>query len=187
MAGTRGDSVNPCPDSSANPDTSTRCAFSPSRRRRRATSPARWISPSATTPDGKPGHIALQSVTRVDARCRKKFAEKRIRKGPRLKTDGWSAYVDVAAAGFGHQPIVTGGGKKGVVPFRWMPAFICNMKRMIPGTYPNVKPKHMDRDLAEFEYRANRRLREARLFDRLRVAAVSVKALTCKQLVAGAS
>jgi len=38
-----------------------------------------------------------------------------------------------------------------------------------------------------YTYRANRRWREASLFDRLIVAAVSVKALTYRQLVTGAS
>ncbi|MBI1825132.1 MAG: IS1595 family transposase, partial [Planctomycetes bacterium] len=41
--------------------------------------------------------------------------------------------------------------------------------------------------LAEFTYRANRRWIEASLFDRLIVAALDTKAVTCKELTAGAT
>ena len=44
----------------------------------------------------------------------------------------------------------------------------------------------LDRYLAAFSYRANRRWMEKNLFDRLVVAAVDAKPLTFKQLAAGA-
>jgi transposase-like protein len=138
-------------------------------------------------PDGRPGHIALEPVARVDARCLTKFAQKRIAPGSTLKTDGWSAYAGVAKAGYKHRPKVAGSGKAAVEKFPWVHTFISNMKRMLLGTYHSVKPKHLDHYLAEFEYRANRRLREAGLFDRLLVAALDVKAVTYKELVGGDS
>lgn len=57
---------------------------------------------------------------------------------------------------------------------------------MILGTYHSVSPKHLDRYLAAFVYRANRRWMEADLFDRLVVAAVDAKPLTVNDLTAGA-
>ena len=122
---------------------------------------------------------------RDDARSLKKFAEKRIEKGSTLKTDGWSAYGPVAAAGYGHHAIVAGSGKEAVEKFPWVHTFISNLKRMLLGTYHSVSAKHLDRYLAEFSYRANRRWMEDRLFDRLLVASVSAKPLTRKQLVTG--
>ena len=74
-----------------------------------------------------------------------------------------------------------------MVKFPWVHTFISNLKRMILGTHHSVSPKHLAGYLAEYTYRANRRWREASLFDRLIVAAVSVKALTYRQLVTGAS
>jgi len=139
------------------------------------------------TPDGKPRHIALESVARVDSRSLTRFAKRRISQGAMLKTDGWGAYENVAAAGYQHHAIVTGGGAAAIEAFPWMHTFISNMKRMILGTYHHVKPKHLDRYLAEFTYRANRRWREESLFDRLLVAAVGSKAVTYKQLVTGGS
>ena len=61
------------------------------------------------------------------------------------------------------------------------------MKRMILGTYHSVSPKHMDNYLSEFNYRTNRRWLEANLFDRLIQAALESKAVTNRELVAGAS
>lgn len=70
----------------------------------------------------------------------------------------------------GNTPNVTCGSKTVVVP-----RFSASVPRFRP-TLP-----------AEFAYRANRRWGEARLFDRLLVAAVSAKVMTYKQLVTGGS
>lgn len=137
--------------------------------------------------DGKPGHVAMQSVARVDAHSLRKFAESKIQKGATLKTDGWSAYPSVAKAGYKHQALVTGSGRKAVEKFPWIHTFIGNLKRMTLGTYHSVSPKHLDRYLAEFDYRGNRRWLEENLFDRLIVAALGANPCTCKQLVTGGS
>ncbi|MBE7457795.1 MAG: IS1595 family transposase [Planctomycetia bacterium] len=137
--------------------------------------------------DGKPGRVAMQSIERPDAHGLRKFAESKIEKGATLKTDGWGAYVSVAKVGYKHKPIVTGDGKTAVRKFPWVHTFIGNLKRMILGTYHSVSPKHLDRYLAEFHYRGNRRWREENLFDRLIAAALGAKPITCRQLVTGGS
>ena len=139
------------------------------------------------TPDGKPGHIALETVARVNSRSLTRFAKRHISRGAMLKTDGWGAYDNVAAAGYQHRTIVTGGGAGAIEAFPWMHTFISNAKRMILGTYHHVKAKHLDQYLAEFTYRANRRWREESLFDRLLIAALGTKAVTYRQLVTGGS
>lgn len=136
---------------------------------------------------GKPKRLAMDTLAKVDGHSLRQFAEKCIAKGAKLKTDGWGAYKAVAKAGYRHQAIVTGSGPKAVEKFPWVHTFISNMKRMILGTHHNVSPKYLTNYLAEFAYRANRRWMEARLFDRLLVAAVSHKAVTYKQLVTGGS
>ena len=137
--------------------------------------------------DGKPGHVGMGSLERVDGHCLRRFAEQKIKKGATLKTDGWGAYRSVAKAGYAHEAAVTGSGKAAVQKFPWLHTFIANMKRMILGTYHSVSPKHLDGYLAEFNYRTNRRWLEANLFDRLIVAAVGSKAVTYRELVAGVS
>jgi len=117
----------------------------------------------------------------------KRFVVKAIAKGSKLRTDGWGAYRVVAKAGYEHEPVITGSGRLAIQTFPWIHTFIGNMKRMILGTHHWVSRKHVDDDLAEFSYRANRRWLEANLFDRLIVAALGSKAVTYKELTAGAT
>ena len=93
----------------------------------------------------------------------------------------------MAKAGYEHEAIVTGSGREAVQTFPWIHTFIANMKRMILGTHHWVSHRHVDNYLAEFTYRANRRWLEADLFDRLVVAALGTKAVTYKDLTAGAT
>ena len=137
--------------------------------------------------EGKPGYVSMCSLERVDGHCLRRFAEKKIKKGATLRTDGWGAYRSVAKAGYEHEVTVTGNGKAAVQKFPWLHTFIANMKRIILGTYHSVSPKHLDNYLSAFCYRTNRRGMEAKLFDRLLVAAVGSKAVTYRELVTGAS
>ena len=134
----------------------------------------------------RPKRIAIQGLKSVDARSLRGFTTRHVAKGSCLRTDGWGSYVSVAKAGYEHEAIVTGGGKNAVQIFPWVHTFIGNLKRMIVGTYHSVSPKHLDRYLAAFTYRANRRWMEAKLFDRLVIAAVAAKPLTLKELTTGA-
>ena len=136
--------------------------------------------------DKRPRRIALESVARVDARSLKAFTQANVKKGSCLRTDGWGSYRSVAKAGYEHEAIVTGGGDQAVTVFPWIHTFIGNMKRMILGTYHSVSAKHLNRYLAAFVYRANRRWMEANLFDRLVIAALEGKPLTFGQLTTGA-
>ncbi len=136
--------------------------------------------------DGRPKRIALRGLKRADSRSLTDFTTRYVAKGSCLRTDGWGGYASVAKAGYDHEVIVTGGGHKAVETFPWVHTFIGNLKRMLLGTYHSVSPKHLDRYLAAFMYRANRRWMETNLFDRLVFAAVDAKPLTFKELTAGA-
>jgi hypothetical protein len=136
---------------------------------------------------GKPRRVAMDALAKVDGHSLRKFAVKAIEKGATLRTDGWGAYRAVAKVGYRHKATVTGSGLMAVAKFPWVHTFIANMKRMLLGTHHHVSPKHLADYLAEFAYRANRRWMEARLFDRLLVAAVNSKAVTYRQLITGAS
>jgi len=136
--------------------------------------------------EGRPKRVAMASVKRVTGHDLRRFAVKAIAKGSKLRTDGWGAYRVVAKAGYEHEPIITGSGREAVQTFPWIHTFIGNMKRMILGTYHSVSRKHLDRYLAAFTYRANRRWKEANLFDRLVIAALDAKPLTFKELTTGA-
>jgi transposase-like protein len=136
---------------------------------------------------GKPRRVALRRLERVDGHCLRRFARAAIRRGSTLRTDGWGSYRRVVEAGYGHEEIVTGGGKKAIVKFPWLHTFVGNLKRMILGTYHSASPQHLDGYLAEFAFRANHRWQEASLFDCLLRAATNDKAVTYRQLVTGGS
>ena len=129
----------------------------------------------------------MRSIARADGHCLRRFAEKKITKGATLKTDGWGAYRSVVRARYTHEATVTGSGKAAAQTLPWLHTFIANIKRMILGTYHRVSAKYLDGYLAEFGNRTNRRWLEASLFDRLTDAALGSKAVTCKELVAGAT
>ncbi len=136
--------------------------------------------------DKKPGRIAMAALPRADAKSLKSFTLKHVAGKSHLRTDGWGAYRSLAKEGYEHEAVVTNGGKNAVEKFPWLHTFIGNMKRMILGTYHSVSPQHLDRYLAAFVYRANRRWIEGDLFDRLVVAAIAAKPLTLKDLTTGA-
>ena len=68
-----------------------------------------------------------------------------------------------------HHASVTGGGPRAVqIPsFRWVNTTIGNIKNSIRGTYHAIRPKHVPRYLAQFEYRFNRRYRLEDMIPRL--------------------
>ena len=136
--------------------------------------------------NNRPRRIAMQGLKRVAARSPIGFTTKHVAKGSCLRTDGWGSYRSVTRGGYKHKVVKTGGGTEAVQVFPWVHTFIGNMKRMIPGTYHSVSPKHPDRCLAAFTYRANRRWTEAKLFDSLVIAAIDAKPLTFKELTTGA-
>lgn len=137
--------------------------------------------------DGKPGCVALGTLSRVDGHSLRRFAQETIERGSTLRTDGWGSYRRVAKAGYRHKVEVTGSGKEAVAKFPWLHTFVGNLKRMILGTYHHASPQHLDGYLAEFAYRAHRRWREASLFDQLIETALAVKCMTYRQLVTGVS
>ena len=75
--------------------------------------------------------------------------------------------------------------KNTVQTFPGLHMFIGNMKRMKLGRNHSVAPKHLNDDVAEFVYLANRRWMEASLFDRLLVAAVTGNPMCHKELLTG--
>lgn len=135
------------------------------------------------TPAGKPGRVKMSPVKRVNAHCLRGFVKRAVAKGSTLHTDGWSAYISVAKAGYEHRREPTRSGPVAVQKFPWLHTFIGNFKRMLDGTYHSVTRKHLPRYLAEFDYRANRRWQEETLFEHLITATVAGKPMTYRQLV----
>ena len=89
--------------------------------------------------------------------------------GTTVISDALRCFRAVTQAGCSHRPIVTGSGVQAVqIPaFKWVNTTIGNIKNAIRGTYHAVRPKHVPRYLAQYEYRFNRRYRLEDMIPRL--------------------
>jgi hypothetical protein len=61
---------------------------------------------------------------------------------------------------------------------------LSNLKRFLLGTHHGVEGKHLERYVAEFSYRLNRRDMEPDLLMRLLRATLGTRTVTYKQLIA---
>lgn len=127
-----------------------------------------------TTPEGKPVRIKLRRVPGFRRDALKALAQRHFTTESTVVSDGLACFAGVAEAGCSHQPIITGSGRNAArtPAFRWVNTTLANIKNAMVGTYRAVRPKHLPRYLAEFEYRFNRRYDLAAMIPRLGYAAV---------------
>src|SRR5215475_11500859 len=66
-------------------------------------------------------------------------------------SDGLHCFTGVGNAGWVHQPIITGSGRKATLnpAFKWVNTTLGNIKSAITGTYRAIRDKHVPRYLAE--------------------------------------
>ena len=81
-----------------------------------------------------------------------------------VRTDDWSGYWPLAAAGVDHDPVAQGEPANAAEILPWAHVVISNLKTWLRGTFHGVSHKHLRRYLAEFAYRFNRRWHEDELF-----------------------
>ena len=98
-----------------------------------------------------------------------KMAKRDLSPRATVFSDGLKCFTAVTAHGCAHHPIVTGSGPQAVtVPaFKWVNTTLGNLKNSLRGTYHAIRPKHVPRYLAAFQYRYNRRYRLADMIERL--------------------
>jgi len=87
------------------------------------------------------------------------WTKKHVEPGSLIVSDGLPCFNAVVKAGCYHTKIVTGGGAQSVTKeeFTWINTMIGNVKNAITGTYHAIRANHLQRYLAEFCYRFNRR------------------------------
>jgi hypothetical protein len=111
------------------------------------------------------GGFRNQTVTR--------WAKRHLQRGSAVVSDGLHCFRSVTAAGCSHHPRITGGGPRAATHpmFRWVNTMLGNVKNSLHGTYHALRPKYLQRYLAEFCYRFNRRFQLEDLIPRLLYAA----------------
>ncbi len=122
-----------------------------------------------TTPEGRPVRIKLRRVKGFRKTEIAKMAKRDLSPRAIVFSDGLECVTAVTAQGCAHYPIPTGSGPQAVaVPaFKWVNTTLGNLKNSLRGTYHAIRPKHVPRYLAAFQYRYNRRYRLADMIERL--------------------
>lgn len=131
-----------------------------------------------------PGFAVMKHVPSVSSEEILRISQDKVAPKTTLKTDGWSAYNALASHGYIHEPYVISKDKQALKQLRWVHVLAANLKGNIRGVYHGVSQKHLNRYLAEFSYRFNRRRWDSQLFNRAIVACVSTATVTFAELTA---
>jgi len=123
-------------------------------------------------------YLKMKPLKHVSCKELEPWFRKFIAPGIRVLTDGWKAY-NFLGKGYEHDAQKSPSGwKSAQVPgFRWVNTVLGNLKGNIVGVTRWVGRVHLDRYLAEFQYRFNRRFDLKSMLKRLLAAAVTTPAM----------
>lgn len=130
-----------------------------------------------------PGFAVMKHVPAVDSKQILELSRDKITPNTKIRTDGWHAYCALASNGFNHESHVISKDKEELRQLRWVHVLAANLKGNIRGVQHGVSKKHLDRYLAEFSYRFNRRFWDSQLFNRTVLACVSTSTITVAELM----
>lgn len=130
----------------------------------------------------RPGFAVMKRVQAVNPEQILGVSRDKVARNSTIKTDGWFAYSVLGSNGFVHEPHVISKDKKALKQLRWVHVMAANLKGNIRGIYHGVSEKHLDRYLAEFSYRFNRRWWGAQLFNRALAACAATSTVTFAEL-----
>ncbi len=159
----------------------------PGKRGRGATGKVPVLVAVESRPKGC-GHVALTKVPSVSSSQARGFLAHRVDNDTLVFSDAFSSYRSVSQ-GLTLNPLNVGSGQRAVEIFPDVHRVIARLKTWIRGTHTHVSDKHLNRYLAEFSYRFNRRFKQRRntIFDRLVNACCDTQAITYKQLISALS
>ncbi len=129
-----------------------------------------------------PGFAVMKCVPAVSSKEILDLARDKVVPTSNIRTDGWRAYCALAANEFNHEPHVVSKDKEALKQLRWVHVLAANLKGNIRGVHHGVSEKHLDRYLAEFSYRFNRRYWDSQLFNRTVAACASTSTVTFAEL-----
>jgi ribosomal protein L37AE/L43A len=109
------------------------------------------------TRDAKPIYTQVRRVSGFTKQALKDYAVANLEAGSCVHSDGLACFAGVAEAGLRHVPVVTGCGRPDEVRFKWVNTGLGNLKGALVGTCRSCDAHHVDRYLAAYEWRFNRR------------------------------
>ena len=134
------------------------------------------------------GHVALQKMETFSSHEANSFLHQKVYDDSLIISDGLHLYRPLGQSiNLCQIPLTNRQRAIDVLPH--VHRVIARLKTWIRGTHSHVSSKHLDRYLAEFSYRFNRRFKHRRvtIFDRLTTACCGTPAVTYRQLVADLS
>lgn len=133
-------------------------------------------------------HVALSKLESLSSYEAKGFLNEKVEQDALILSDSLSTYRSLSQD-LNLCPLTVWNGQRAVEIFPDVHRVIARLKTWIRGTHTHVSSKHLNRYLAEFAYRFNRRFKQRRdtIFDRLVTACCSTQTVTYQQLVSALS
>lgn len=105
------------------------------------------------------GQVRSQKIPTVSSKNIRAVLRARVHPSATLNTDTFPSYRQVGKEFAAHQMVDHGKGEyvKGNTHINTAEGYFSQLKRSLSGTYHHVSEKHLDRYLAEFDYRYNTR------------------------------
>jgi transposase-like protein len=130
------------------------------------------------------GHVALSKLESLTSQWAKSFLDQKVQQEALILSDSLSIYQSLSED-LNLYPVTVSSGQRAVEIFPDVHRVIARLKNWIRGTHSHVSSKHLNRYLAEFSYRFNRRFKSRRdtIFDRLVTACCTTQTITYQQLV----
>lgn len=119
--------------------------------------------------DDKPDQIKLSVVKGFRTDEIKQWSANNLQAGSSVLSDGLACFRGVEKAGFNHHFLVVGSScdTKITSAFGWVNTILGNLKTALAGTFHKLSAHHLQRHLAIFQYRFNRRYRLKDILPRL--------------------
>jgi transposase-like protein len=121
--------------------------------------------------DDQPQKVKFAVLEALDRQALSEALSQRVEPGATVVTDGYVGYSALQAQGYDHAAFKMQKPSDNQAYLPWVHIVISNAKRFILGTHHSVR--HLQRYLAEFAWRFNRRF--TNLFERLLISSLACK------------
>lgn len=137
------------------------------KKRGRGTSKSKVIVAVSVNEKGCPMYVKMQFVSDFKAKTIEKFANKNIKKGSKISTDGFKAYQSQRITKEYFHEFEKMDASDSNSNLKWIHIVISNAKAFILGTFHGLERTDLQSYLDEFCYRFNRRHIPQLMFNKL--------------------
>ena len=131
---------------------------------------------------GRPLFVKLNVTDNLQGETLLETAQKKIRPGTEIRSDGFKAYNKLKEHGY-NVCSENFDSQADSGHLLWLHKTVSNLKAFIAGTFHGLDKKHLQRYFDEFAYRFNRRKFQDQLFFRLLTACTFSTTITYRELI----